>query len=110
MAQENDLYTYRVSWSNEDKEYVGLCAEFPSMSWLAKTQEEAFAGIREVVGEAIADMRASGEPIPQPLAMKHFSGRFMVRVPPEVHRSLVVDATEAGVSLNRFVSAKLCRS
>jgi hypothetical protein len=27
---ENDRYTYRVTWSEEDEEYVGLCAEFPS--------------------------------------------------------------------------------
>jgi hypothetical protein len=26
------LYTYRVSWSEEDEEFVGLCAEFPGMS------------------------------------------------------------------------------
>lgn len=25
-------YTYRVTWSAEDEEYVGLCAEFPSLS------------------------------------------------------------------------------
>ena len=40
-----DKYTYRVMWSEEDGEYVGLCAEFPSLSWLAKTQKEALAGI-----------------------------------------------------------------
>ncbi|MGV7292077.1 antitoxin HicB, partial [Mycobacterium kansasii] len=27
-------YTYRVEWSPEDGEWVGLCAEFPSLSWL----------------------------------------------------------------------------
>lgn len=48
-----DLYTYRVTWSDEDREYVGLCAEFPSLSWLADTQEEALRGIRKVVAESI---------------------------------------------------------
>ena len=35
MAQKNDTrdkYTYRVTWSEEDAEYVGLCAEFSSLS------------------------------------------------------------------------------
>jgi predicted HicB family RNase H-like nuclease len=32
---------------------------------------------------------------------------FKVRVPPIVHRNLVIEAAEAGVSLNRLVSAKL---
>ena len=36
-----DKYTYRVTWSEEDIEYVGLCAGFPSLSWLAETREAA---------------------------------------------------------------------
>lgn len=29
---DNQQYTYRVKWSVEDNGYVGLCAEFPSLS------------------------------------------------------------------------------
>ena len=73
-----DHYTYRVTWSAEDGEHVGLCAEFPSLSWLARTPEAALKGIRRVVGEAVADMQASGEAIPVPLAEKNYSGEFRV--------------------------------
>ena len=100
-------YTYRVTWSQEDNEHVGLCAEFPSLSWLAPTPEKALAGIRRVVDEVVADIQATGEPIPEPLADKNFSGRFMVRVPSLVHRALATEAAEQGVSINRLVSAKL---
>jgi predicted HicB family RNase H-like nuclease len=34
-------------------------------------------------------------------------GRFHVRVPPELHRQLVLDAAEQHVSLNRLVSSRL---
>jgi predicted HicB family RNase H-like nuclease len=102
-----DHYTYRVTWSPEDGEHVGLCAEFPSMSFLAPSPEEALAGIRQAVAEAVADMQASGEHIPVPLAEKHYSGEFRVRIPPEVHRALAMQAAEQGVSLNRLASAKL---
>jgi predicted RNase H-like HicB family nuclease len=44
---KNDRYTYRVTWSEEDEEYVGLCAEFPSLSWLEPSPEEALKGIRQ---------------------------------------------------------------
>jgi hypothetical protein len=71
--------------------------------------EEALAGIRGVVADVIADMRTTGELIPEPLATKRFSGRFMVRIPPEVHRRLVIEAMEAGISLNRLASARLTR-
>lgn len=110
MAQKNDArdkYTYRVTWSEEDAEYVGLCAEFPSLSWLAQTPEGALKGVSKLVKEVVADMRNNGEAVPEPIATKHFSGKFMIRVPPEVHRNLTIQAAEAGVSLNRLASAKL---
>jgi predicted HicB family RNase H-like nuclease len=107
MTLKHDRYTYRVTWSEDDKEYVGLCAEFPSLSWLARTPEAALRGIRKVVGEVVKDMREQGEPVPGPIASRHYSGKFMVRVPPEVHRNLAIRAAEAGVSLNRLASSKL---
>ena len=109
MALKDDRYTYRVVWSEEDGEYVGLCAEFAGLSWLAATPELALRGIRKVTCEAIADMTAAGEAVPEPLAGKRYSGKFMVRVPPDVHRRLAVEAAEAGVSLNRLVSSRLDR-
>lgn len=102
-----DHYTYRLTWSAEDREHVGLCAEFPSLSWLAPTQAEALSGIRQVVAEVVADLQASGEFVPQPLAEKRYSGEFRVRIPPELHRSLAMQAAEQGISLNRLASAKL---
>ena len=103
----SDHYTYRVTWSAEDEEYVGLCAEFPSLSWLAPTQEEAFAGIRALVADSVEDMLGNDETPPVPMADRTYSGRFVVRVPPETHRALAIRAAEEGVSLNRLVSARL---
>lgn len=100
-------YTYRVTWSPDDAEHVALCAEFPSLSWLAKTPEAALRGIQKVVADAVADMQASGEAVPEPLAEKHYSGEFRVRIPPQLHRALALTAAEQGVSLNRLASAKL---
>ena len=57
-------YTYTLTWSAKDNEYVGLCAAFPSVSWLAKTPEAALKGIRKIVATLIKDMEKSGEPIP----------------------------------------------
>ncbi len=109
MLKKADKYTYRVTWSEEDSEFVGLCAEFPSLSWLASSQTAALQGIRKVVVEVLADMSRHGEVSPEPIATKHFSGKFMVRIPPEEHRRLALQAAEEGVSLNRLASARLSR-
>ena len=107
MELKSDRYTYRITWSEEDKEYVGLCVEFPSLSWLAESPNLALKGIREVVEDVIKDMQTNGESPPEPFSCKKFSGKFVVRIPPEVHRSLAIQAEEEGISLNRLVSSKL---
>jgi predicted HicB family RNase H-like nuclease len=107
MPMKRDKYTYRVTWSEDDTEYVGLCAEFPSLSWLAKTPEKAFSGIRKAVDDVVRDMHKSGESIPEPISSRHYSGKFIVRIPPQVHQKLAIQAAEFGVSLNRLASAKL---
>jgi predicted HicB family RNase H-like nuclease len=107
VLRRSDLYTYRITWSEEDKEYVGLCAEFPSLSWLADTKEDALHGINDVVAEVISDMEGNGESVPKPLSVKHYSGKFIVRIPEDIHRKLAIRAAESRVSFNRYVSAKL---
>jgi predicted HicB family RNase H-like nuclease len=109
MILQDDRYTYRVTWSEEDNEYVGLCAEYPSLSWLESTPEEALKGIRQVVAEVVSDLETNKEPIPEPIAIKRYSGKFMVRIPPDLHRRLALEAAEAGVSLNRLASDRLSR-
>jgi len=104
---KNDYYTYRVTWSEDDQEHVGMCAEFPSLSWLAASPEAALRGIRGVVADVVDEMMNSNDPVPEPLASRKFSGKFMVRVPPDVHRTLTLQAAEAGVSLNRLATVKL---
>ena len=61
-------YTCRITWSAEDEEHLGRCAEFPSPSWLVPTPGEALSGIRDLVSSMLADMRANGEFPPEPFA------------------------------------------
>lgn len=109
MTDVINRYTYRITWSQDDREHVGLCLEFPGLSWLDVTPEAALRGIRELARTTVADMQETGEPIPEPLSSRHFSGRFLVRLPPETHRLLAMEAAESGVSLNRLVASRLQR-
>ena len=102
-----DKYTYQVGWSQEDEQFVATVREFPSLSWLEDSLDEAEKGILSLVEEVLADLLKSGEPIPQPLGMREFSGRFNVRISPSLHRRLVQEAENEGISLNALVSQKL---
>lgn len=99
-----DKYSYRILWSEEDKEFIGLCAEFPSLSWLAGDQVAALHGIVNLVKNVVADMRKKGADIPEPLSLRKYSGRFLVRTTPDLHRRLALKASEGGVSLNRYIN------
>jgi predicted HicB family RNase H-like nuclease len=100
-------YTYRVIWSEEDQEFVGLVAEFPSLSYLHKNQPNALKGIVDLVEHVVADMIANGETPPEPIADKQYSGKFQIRISPEKHRKLAIEAKEANISLNRLINTKL---
>lgn len=100
-------YTYRVRWSAEDAAFVGTVAELPSLSWVAEKQDEAFVGIRSLVEDILEDMLARGETPPVAIGDRTYSGKFLVRVPPELHRKLALEAAEQNVSLNRLASARL---
>ena len=107
--QKPEKYTYRVIWSDEDQEHVGLCAEFPSLSWLAPSQGEALDGVTKLVAGVLKDMAKGKEQIPEPLTLRKYKGHIAVRVPPEQHRELAIEAAEQGVSINRLISRKLAR-
>lgn len=102
-------YTYRILWSAEDGEFVATVAEFPSLSWVDADQAEALRGLVDLVAGIVADLETSGEPVPEPIASRRFSGRFNVRVPESLHRELALSAALEGVSLNRLASDRLAR-
>ena len=59
----------------------------------------------KLVEDVVKDMRNQGEDVPEAIAYRHFSGKFGVRVPPQVHRKLAIQAAESGISLNRLASS-----
>ncbi|QGH71010.1 toxin-antitoxin system HicB family antitoxin [Pseudactinotalea sp. HY158] len=79
----------------------------PSLSWIADDQVAALTGVRSLVEDILDDLLSGGEKPPEAISDRSYSGKFMVRIPPEVHRHLAVEAAEQNVSLNRLVAARL---
>lgn len=100
-------YDYRVFWSEEDHEYVGRCAEFPSLSWLSGSQTGALEGITRLVADCAVDMESNGEKIPVPISDRIYSGKFVFRTTPQRHRELVRRAAEASLSLNGYINERI---
>jgi hypothetical protein len=45
----------RTFWSEEDREYVATCDEYPSLSWLAVSPEKAVEGLSALVRQVKSD-------------------------------------------------------
>jgi predicted HicB family RNase H-like nuclease len=103
-------YRYAVQWSPEDDEFVATVAEFPSLSWLEPNQVEALRGLEALIEQVIADMSANGEPIPEPLSDRSYSGRLNLRVPAALHRKLAIEAVQNELSLNAYATELLGRA
>ncbi len=75
-----ECYTYRVQWSPEDDEYVGLCAEFPGLSHLDDTMTAALLGIADLVKSLVNDMDKAGEEPPEPINKRRYSGQQKIQL------------------------------
>ena len=107
MASKVDRFTYRIEWSGEDKAYIARCAEFPGLGAHGKTQEEALNQARIAVAGMLEWLRDEGKEVPVPLGEKQFRGHISLRVPPDVHRAMAIQAAEQNVSLNQLILSKL---
>lgn len=100
-------YSYVVMWSEQDNAFIGRVTEFASLAAHGSTQEKALREIRTVVGYVLGDMVANGEPVPEPLGKRRYSGKLNVRMSADLHRRLSIESEHQGVSLNALINQKL---
>jgi predicted RNase H-like HicB family nuclease len=100
-------YGFRVLWSEEDEGFVAICPEFPNVSALGHTPEEAVQEIRKALDLAIASYRDSNWPLPVPEILSDYSGKLLIRVPNSMHARLVQRAEDEGVSMNTMANTFL---
>ena len=100
-------YTYRVFWSEEDAAFIATVAEFPSLSSIEDTQEEALSGMVELLKFILDEMEKDGDEPPRPLNRKHYSGEIRLRMPQEVHQRIALEAAEQKVSINQLLVSRI---
>lgn len=102
-----NIYSYSVEYDQEDNIHIARCAELPSLAAHGDTQEAAFKEIKKVVLMTLKWMSDDKEEIPEPFGLHKFSGEFRVRMPPEKHRKIAIEANLQGVSMNQYIVSKL---
>lgn len=100
-------YTYRAMWSPDERCYIGYCLEFDGLRERGPTAGEAIAAIEKLVNDDVAAAQPLGWEPPRSRTDREYSGKFVLRISPDLHARLAVEAAERRVSLNQWVVQKL---
>lgn len=103
-------YAKFVEWSDEDHCFIGRCPELMVGGVHGGDEARVYAELCQAVEEMLELIHADGHELPAPLAAKKFSGKFILRVEPELHRRLAAKALAAGESLNSYCAKTLVKA
>jgi predicted HicB family RNase H-like nuclease len=103
-------YLKIVEWSDADGCFVGSAPPLIGQCCHGKDETKVYAELCRIVEEWIETLAADGDELPEPLAAKKFSGKFVLRVEPALHRRLAAKALAAGESLNSFCTGALVKA
>jgi predicted HicB family RNase H-like nuclease len=92
-------YMKIVEWSDEDGCFVGSAPPLIGPCCHGKDEAKVYTQLCRIVEEWIEILETDGHALPEPLAAKKFSGKFVLRLEPALHRRLAAKALAAGESL-----------
>ncbi len=108
MKKDLDYFmglNYEVKIKGDDNgEFFTTVEDLPGCMTTAPSQEEALAAIEEAKLRWLKAALKSGVQINEPIRESKYSGKILVRTHPDLHRALVKEADEAGVSLNLYLN------
>ena len=103
-------YLKLVEWSDRDRCFIGSAPPIIGPCCHGRTEAEVMAQLSTIVEEWVEIMLGAGHPLPATTAGKKFSGKFVVRVAPELHKKASLKALSRGESLNQFVATALAEA
>ena len=96
-------YSARIEFDDADRIFVGHIAGIRDIvGFHGSSVNELEAAFHEAVNDYLAHCERLGLPPNKP-----FSGRMLLRVPPEVHARVSAAAQVAGISLNQWATQAL---
>ncbi len=112
MRSKRRPFEYRivVRYSEEDEGYIAVVPELRGCSAWGETEPETIEAVKKAASAWLESAQANGIEIPVPLDKQPVSGRYALRMPPDLYRELVFEAKAHGLSLNQFIVHKLSRA
>ena len=110
MNAKSKAYMKVVEWSEEDGCYIGSAPPLIGQCCHGDTEEDVYRQLAVIVDEWVEQLERDGKPLPDASASKIYSGKFIVRVNPEVHKAAAIRAMLERRSLNSYVESALEQS
>jgi predicted HicB family RNase H-like nuclease len=111
IKEQAARYAKYVEWSDEDQCFIGRCPGLFAGGVHGRDEAQVYAELCEAAEEWIELLHKDGRALPEPTAdQKKYSGKFVLRADPALHRRLALKALAAGESLNSFCVKALARA
>jgi predicted HicB family RNase H-like nuclease len=110
IKEQAARYAKFVEWSEEDRCFVGRCPELMLGGVHGNDEVEVYAELCAAVEEMVELIHADGHRMPHAFREKEFSGKFVLRLEPAIHRRLAAKALAAGESLNSYCVKTLVKA
>ncbi len=103
-------YAKLVEWNDEDQCFVGSAPPLIGSCCHGKDEQKVYRELCDIVDEWITLMQKDGKPLPLATAGKEYSGKFVLRVDPLLHKRLALKALTEGESLNNYCAKALAEA
>ena len=102
-------YVKLIEWSEQDRCFIGSAPPLIGPCCHGADEQQVFRQLVRIVDEWIAIHEQDGRTLPPPSANKKYSGKFVLRLDPQLHRLLALKAMQSGDSLNSYATKALAR-
>lgn len=98
-----DKYIRDIRWSEEDQAFIGRAPELAGVATHGDTPEETMRHLNEAITLHLESLKAHGEKLPDPAALRKLNGNIPLRIDKEEHQDLYLAAQAHGVSVNKYI-------
>jgi predicted HicB family RNase H-like nuclease len=100
-------YPRVIEWSDEDQVFIGSAPPLAGQCCHGDTEADVARQLADIVEDLAGDVIDGKMPAPSVPDGRTYSGKFIVRISPALHRRAALQAMARGESLNQFVSDRL---
>ncbi len=103
-------YPKYVEWSDEDQCFTGRCPMLFGGGVHGSDEAKVYAELCKAAEEWVGLLHKDKGPLPDTNLEKKYSGKFVLRLKPALHRRLAAKAVVAGESLNSYCVKTLIKA